>query len=200
MTKTQSYIRSMLLAAAVAAFAAVIAPEAGAGEIFHWVDDEGRVHFSDQRPTHDAPVTVIEIESAPATAYNAEDDPYSILNQAARTHERWLDFEEARRARAEARAETVVYRDPPADSHDDGYYEDGYLTYGTYYPNSVYWPLNNTDYRPGQGRQQIHALNTLDLLGPRPASINSGVHQDRVLRSQFLPLVPPPPVVQPVPR
>jgi hypothetical protein len=60
--------------------------------------------------------------------------------------------------------------------------------------------VNGPDYRPGQGRQQIYAMHTLDLLGPRPSSINSGAHQERVFRSQFLPLVPAPPVVQPVPR
>lgn len=186
-----------MLAAVVAAFATTVAPEAGAEEIFHWVDEDGSVHYSDQKPSHDAPVTVIEIETAPSTAYNPEDDPYSILNQAARTHERWLDLEAARQARAEARAETVVYRDVSQGDYDDF---DSYLEYGTYYPYYSYWPANGGDYRPGQGRQQVYALNTLNLLGPRPASINSGVHQDRVYRSQFLPLVPPPPVAQPLPR
>ena len=142
---------------------------------------------------------MIEIETAPATRYNAEDDPYSILNQAARIHERWLDLEEARQARVEERREAEASRNPPPPDYGYDRY-DSYLEYSSYYPYYAYWPANGSDYRPGQGRQQIYAMNTLDLLGPRPASINSGEHQDRVFRSQFLPLVPAPPVVQPLPR
>ena len=161
-------LRSSLFAAAVAAFAAPLAPEASAEEIFHWVDEDGGVHYSDRKPSHDAPVTVIEIETGPATPYSPEDDPYSILNQAARTHERWLDLEAARQARAEAREETVVYRDvPPRDYYDN----NGYLSYGTWYPYYPYRPGDGSDYRPGMGRQQIYSMATLDLLGPRPSSI-----------------------------
>ena len=189
-------VRWEMLVAAIAACAVQMSPEAAAEEIYRWVDDGGAVHYSDTKPGDDAAITVIEIEAGPAVAYNPEDDPYSILNQAARTHDRWLDLEEARQARAEARAETVVYRDRPPVDND---YDD-YLGYGTWYPYSSYFPGNGSESRPGQGRQQIYAMNTLNLLGPRPASINSGVHQERVYRSQFLPLVPPPPVVQPLPR
>jgi hypothetical protein len=195
MAQGKHSIRSILLATCVAAFAV---PESEADEIYHWIDEDGSVHYSDQKPGHDAPVTVIEIEAAPATPYNDEDDPYSILNQAARTHQRWLDIQAASLARAEARAETVDYRDESQRHYDDGY--DSYIEYGNYYPYYAYWPANPGAYRPGQGRQQIYALNTLDLLGPRPSSINSGAHRDRVYRSQFLPLVPAPPVVQPVAR
>ena len=188
-----------LLAAVVAACSTQLSPEAAAEEIYRWVDDGGTVHYSDTLPEHDAPVTVLEIETSSRPAYNPEDDPYSILNQAARTHARWLDLEAARLARVEARREAAARRDPPpADYRDDDY--DSYLEYGTYYPYYAYWPANGSGYRPGQGRQQVYAMDTLNLLGPRPASINSGVHQDRVTRSQFLPLVPPPPVVQPLPR
>jgi hypothetical protein len=196
MPASKRAIRSLLFASAFAAWAMPVAPRVSAEEIFHWIDEDGSVNFSDTRPVHDAPVTVIEIETAPAKPYDPEEDPYSILNQAARQHERWLDLEEARRAREEAEGDTVVYRDAPPYDYDD----DGYLHYGTWYPNSVYWPLNGAAYRPGQGRQQIYAMHTLDLLGPRPSSINSGAHQQRVYRSQFLPLVPAPPVVQPVAR
>jgi hypothetical protein len=200
MSDSKRAIRSVVLAAVVATFALTAAR---ADEIYHWIDEDGGVHYSDKPPSHDAPVTVVEIETdtASTVSYSPEDDPYSILNQAARTHERWLDLEEARQARAEARAasqpDTVVYRDDPYDYYDDDGY---YLGYGTWYPYNAYRPGIDSDYRPGIGRHQIYALNTLDLLGPRPSSINSGIHQDRVYRSQFLPLVPPPPVVNPLPR
>ena len=197
MAARKSATRLQLLAALVAAGVFSAATTTLAEEIYHWVDEDGGVHYSDKRPVQDAPVAVIEIEAPPATRYDAEDDPYSILNQAARTHERWLDLEEARQARAEEREETVVYRNPPSD-YDDGY--DSYLGYSSYYPYYAYRPSNGVDYRPGQGRQQIYAMNTLNLLGPRPSSINSGMHQERVFRSQFLPLVPPPPAVNPLPR
>ena len=165
-----------------------------AGDIFRWVDEDGGVHYSDQRPADDATVTIVEIESSPARPYNAEDDPYSILNQAARTHERWLALEEARQARAAGRSAAAASRQPPAE-----YGYDSYLEYSSFYPYYAYWPANGSDFRPGQGRQQVYAMHTLDLLGPRPASINSGVHQDRVNRSQFLPLVPPPAPPRPTP-
>ena len=47
-------LRSSLFAAAVAAFAAPLAPEASAEEIFHWVDEDGGPRRVELRP--DGPV------------------------------------------------------------------------------------------------------------------------------------------------
>lgn len=184
------------VAAALAWVSAIVADPAAAGEIYRWVDADGGVHYSDTKPQHDAPVTTIDIESPRRTDYDPVEDPYSILNQAARIHQIWLDLEEARQARARERIDAMAqaprYRPPAYDS---------YLEYSNYNPYYSSWPAGSSDYRRGYGRQQIYALRTLDLLGPRPASINSGVHQDRVFRSQFLPIVPPPPPPpRPTPR
>jgi hypothetical protein len=186
------------LASVVAITSALAARDAIAQEIFRWVDDDGAVHYSDTLPEHDAAVTVVEIDPPPSYAYNAAEDPYSILNQAARIHQYWLDLEAARQARVQqrvdARAGDGSGREAPAEY-------DSYLENSNDYP--YYWPASGADYRPGEARDQIYALDTLDLLGQRPASINSGVHQDRVYRSQFLPLVPPappPPRPEPPPR
>jgi hypothetical protein len=187
-----------IVAALAAACAAIAAQRGTAEEIYRWVDADGGVHYSDAPPAQELPVTVLEVETAPRAPDIAADDPYSILNQAARTHERWLEIEAVRQARAEQQAEALANRVPPEPQYYDGYHE--YSTW-PYYSNYGYWRGQAPDYRPGQGRQQIYAMHTLDLLGPRPASINSGVHQDRVARSQFLPLVPPPaPPPRPTPR
>jgi hypothetical protein len=171
----------------VAACPGILASDATAEEIYRWVDADGGVHYSDTRPEHDAPVAVLEIEASPASEYNAADDPYSILNQAARVHQNWLDLEAVRQERVQQRNEGMANREPlPPQEYDS------YLDYSTY-PYYAYWPAGSSDYQPGEARDQAYALRTLDLIGPRPASINSGEHQDRVFRSQFLPLVPPAP-------
>jgi hypothetical protein len=179
-----------LLAAIVAGWCGSVAPQAPAAEIYHWIDDEGAVHYSDKPPSFDAVVTVIEIESSPSPDYNAAEDPYSILNQAARTHETWLEVEGVRQARVQQRIDAMAVASPQRQAPAE---YDSYLEYSSYYPYYAYWPASGDDYRPGEARDQAYALYTLDLLGQRPASINSGVHQDRVYRSQFLPLMPPAP-------
>jgi len=184
--------RWWLFTVAAVLFSSPVAKPATAAEVYRWVDNEGVVHYSDQRPEHDAPVTVLEIESSPpSSAYDAVNDPYSILNQAARIHEGWRDLEAVRQARAQERSDALPHRELPSPPEYDGYFERSSYPY--------YWalPASSPDYRPGQGRQQIYALHTLDLLGQRPASVNSGPHLDRVERSQFLPIVPPPPLPQP---
>jgi hypothetical protein len=182
------------VAAAAAMLSASVSNPALAGDIYRWVDEEGVVHYSDTQPHDEVPVEIVEIEASQSADYDPVEDPYSILNQASRLHEIWLDFEAARQARAEERLDAAAdgRASPPAYQ---SYYE--YSTYPYYSP----WPVPASDDGRGYGRDQLNALDSLYLLGPRPQSINSGTHQDRVTRSQVLPIVPPlPPVLRPPPR
>jgi hypothetical protein len=182
------------LAAAAAMLSAPVSNPALAGDIYRWVDEEGVVHYSDTQPHDEVPVEIVEIEASQSADYDPVKDPYSILNQAARLHEIWLDFEAARQARAEERLDAAPDGRPSPPAYQS-YYQ--YSTYPYYSP----WPVPTPDDGRGYGRDQLYALDTLYLLGPRPQSINSGTHQDRVTRSQFLPIVPPlPPVLRPLPR
>lgn len=191
-TRLSAAPRRLALGVTVAILAGAIANAATGGEVYRWVDEDGRVHYSDTKPRHDEPVTVVEIEIAEPADYDPAADPNSILNQAAQIHQTWLDLEEARRARAQQRIDARAHSPRPLP--EPAY--DGYLEYARY-PYYPVWPVGRPDYRPGTGRDQLHALYTLDLLGPRPASINSGAHLELVDRSQLLPLVPPAPRPQP---
>lgn len=181
------------LTAAALAGTLPFAPVAAAGEIYRWVDDDGSVHYSDNPPPDgETDVTTLEVPQF-SSDYDPTEDPYSILNQAARTHEKWQTIEAARRERAAAQpaAVTVNYAAPQSDY---GYFDYAYL-YSSAFPG-------NPGRNPSRiARQQYRALDTLELTGPRPYSINSTAHRARVERSQFLPLVPavPPRPVQPLP-
>jgi hypothetical protein len=157
---------------------------ATAKEVYRWIDDEGRVHFSDSRPIDDA-LTVTTLELAEFTSdYDPAEDPYSIQNQAARTFERWQAIEAARLERAARRLAPVTATDtePRADSRNLGV---PYFTYPPVRPG-------NPGGDPSQlARQQYRALTELELTGPQPYSINSSEHRARVERSQNLPLVAP---------
>ena len=152
-------------------------------EVYHWVDASGLAHLSDTRPDEGIEVTTIEVESGEA-AYDAAADPYSVMNQAKRIHERWIDILAAARTRAEPdSAAPSSARTDRIDLHraeTRSYYLPGPPPYPPYRPSSL-------------AREQARALQQLDLLGPRPASINSGAHRVRVARSRALPLIVGPP-------
>jgi hypothetical protein len=155
-----------------------------AGEIYRWTGADGVVHFSDTKPFDDTPFAVLELDIPEPQAYDAASDPYSIMNQAARIHETWIELEAVRQARIEARAAES------ADPAPTQYPANGQLSSYTYRPWLQASPQSGN---PDAGRQQRHALDELDLLGPRPYSINSSAHRERVNRSQALPFVAPPP-------
>lgn len=180
------------LAAACVAIALAGSDAALADDIYRWTDADGRVHFSDSKPVDDTPFETVELDIPPAPDYDPTEDPYSIMNQAASIHETWLELEAVRQADREARAANAP-APVPVRPLDDRYYASDY---------ALAWPVDAPG-RPnrGAGLQQIHALDELDLLGPRPASINSEAHRQRVERSQLLPFVPPPaPPPRPTPR
>jgi len=168
---------------------------AGATEIFQWIDDEGVVHFSDTRPESDVAVKALHVNKSTPADYDPQDDPYSILNQAARMNRSWAELEKIRDERAEKRREEAERNRRYVELYEPDFY---YQRPGRYFWNSGRYPPT---IRPPQNRvtrQQAYALQQTGLDGRRPNSINSGTHHARVQRSQALPLVGPPP--RPAPR
>lgn len=97
----------MTQARVLAAVAAVcmIASPSGAVEVFQWTDEDGVVHFSDERPTEAVErLTHFVIAARNPRDYDPADDEYSIRNQAARVNELYRKIEERREARSEKRA------------------------------------------------------------------------------------------------
>lgn len=173
---------------------------AAAAEIYRWVDGDGVVHYSDEKPRDDAAVTTIDIPDSRPADYDPHEDPYSIRNQAQRVNEAWTELAQARSEREQARRQAAQSAAAaPSSSYDSG--QDYRTRYG--YDRSWYYypsPIFPRPAHPGAGRQQLRAINELGLTAPRPASINSGVHHDRVQRSAFLPIVPVAKPQRPRPR
>ena len=162
------------------------AASANASEIYQWTDEDGVLHFSDTVPGDGAVVITLRVQASNPRGYDPVEDPYSIRNQAERTNAIWTELEEAREEREEKRREEAerYLRYAPAPY-------DPYL----YYSRSAYFshPGRHLRHRPKLARQQHHALEELDLTGPRPHSINSGGHHARIQKSRNLPLVTPKP-------
>lgn len=74
--------------------ASVAGNRAHAYEIFKWVDENGVVHFSESRPeAAPAPVEKLYIPATNPPGYDASEDYWSVLNQAARIGEQWMALE-----------------------------------------------------------------------------------------------------------
>jgi len=176
-------MRVPILTVAVVLLLSVWTTTATASEIYQWMDEDGVVHFSDTRPADGAVVTTLRVQATNPPDYDPVDDPYSIRNQAERTNSTWTELEKAREERQEKRREEAErnLRYAPASY-------DSYL----YYSRPAYFshPGRHPRHQPKLARRQFHALEELDLTGPRPHSINSGAHHARVQRSRALPLVP----------
>ena len=156
-----------------------------ASEIYKWVSDDGVVHYSDTRPKNEASVTTLELRELNPDDYDPASDPHSILNQAKRMNESWTE-------------RVATQRQPgprSVEAREEGLYASrGYPPFA-YFPPTEYYPIvlppRQRTRNAGAARQQLNALSAFDLVGQRSESINSGVHRDRVLRSQALPVVSP---------
>ena len=74
------------------------------GQLYKWEDEQGRVHYSDRVPVEPgSPVEVQPLPRQPPTGSTADDDYYSIENQAKR-------LEDERKNREEARSEAEQKR------------------------------------------------------------------------------------------
>jgi hypothetical protein len=180
--KTRFLISFLVFGAAVA----------GAGEVYHWVDEDGVAHFSQLPPPAAAAGEFEKREMAASTPddYDPREDEYSVLNQAERIHAEWSALEEERRARRQSRPETPAVR--PAEGPYEERYEEGYegWRYGREYPYPVVLP-HRPPIRPGHRIRgyQYRQLDDAGLWDESPAySINSTGHRQRVDASQDLPL------------
>jgi hypothetical protein len=152
-----------------------------AGEIFHWVDADGVMHFSDWAPAdNNVEVSKVFVSNSNPPDYDPDADQNSILGQAERTNERWSELREQKEERSKQRRELEeLERRRYAVEYDYPYYSDSYLYY-----RPGYRPVH----RPGIGRRppfrvarrQFAALDHLGLTGPRPHSINSSAHLARI--------------------
>lgn len=156
---------------------------ANAGDIYHWVDDEGVAHYSQFPPPEESGVEVEtrSLEASTPEDYDPVEDEYSVLNQAGRIHAEWRAIAEAREAREERRAAEREERRRRMDDErrppDD---------YGWRYGRSVFYPSllpHRPPWRPGHRvrRYQSEQLDEAGLWSEPPAySINSTRHRQRV--------------------
>lgn len=164
-----------------------LSQRAAAAEIYRWIDADGAVHYSDEKPRNDESFTTINVPDSRPSDYDPLEDPYSIHNQARRINESWAALAAARDERAEAR--TMAMRNAQT-TNPDAYLRADYGTrYYTPWRYSSFAPLNfQRRFNPGAASRQLQAIEGLQLSGPRPASINSGIHRERVQRSIALPV------------
>lgn len=171
-----------------------VVSKAMASDIYRWIDDDGIVHYSDTAPADDTAAERLRVDVANSPDYDPADDPYSIRKQAERIGETWSRLEERREERREKRREAAerqpVYVYRPNDPYR--YYAPGYYVPGR---------PGHRPVRPGPTiRRQVSALDELRLTGPRPYSINSAAHHQRVSSSAgFLDSVRRPAPPQPTP-
>ena len=155
----------------------IIGDVAFGGEIFHWVDEDGVLNFSDWAPENsNVEVAKLVVSNSNPPGYDPNEDQSSILEQAVRINDRWVELKERQEERRKQRLELeeqqrrlqpVVYEYP--------YYNNPYF---------YYRPVH----RPGFGnrrpfkvqKRQFGVLDQLALTGPRPHSINSSAHLVRI--------------------
>lgn len=150
---------------------------AAADDVYRWVDEDGVVQFSQWAPeSHAGTVSTVNIETSTPRDYDPHDDPYSILNQAARIHDRWSELQaEKEEAREKARERTEPGRAPFRDGDD-------YFSFPLRFGHFAHFRARDTF--PVQ-RKQLEVLEEFDRLPiPRAASINSSWHHARVSAQQ----------------
>ncbi|MDX1405279.1 MAG: DUF4124 domain-containing protein [Woeseiaceae bacterium] len=149
-----------------------------ASEIFHWVDEDGIVNFSDWAPKNaNVEVSKLQVRNSNPPGYDPHEDENSVLEQAERINDRWSDLQEQRDERRKQQQQAADrYQVPRYPEYD----------YPYYYRSGYYFP---PIHRPGFGhpppfRTKLRQAVLLDKLGllerPRPHSINSSAHLARV--------------------
>lgn len=141
-------------------------------EVYGWVDADGVVHFSQWAPDEaDLVVTRMEIETSNREDYEPDTDPYSVLNQSARIHDRWTRLQAAA---DEARQQPAA--DAAAPREDEYYFPAFRSGHFARFPERNPFLLQ---------RKQLRVLDEFDRLPiPRARSINSSWHRARVDATQ----------------
>jgi hypothetical protein len=152
------------------------------GEIFHWVDEDGVLNFSDWAPEDSSiEVSKLVVSKSNPPGYDPNEDQNSILEQAERTNDRWAESKEKKEERRKQQLEQK--RIPQYVDYD--YYEYPYY----YRPGYFFHPVRPPGFghrRPFKTKKrQLFALDQLGLLArPRPHSINSSAHLARINAGQ----------------
>lgn len=161
---------------------AISYPTMGA-EIYHWVDEDGVMHFSEWAPNPDVPgVLTITVPSSRPPDYDPNDDQSSISSQAERTNVRWSEIKARRDERREQRLEAAERAARLASLY--AYEQEDYFE-----PPVWYAPVQSIGLGHHHRPKLIsHQQNALDRFGPqngmRPYSINSSAHRARVTASK----------------
>jgi hypothetical protein len=159
-----------------------------AAEVYRWVGSDGVVHYSDEKPRDDEEFTTLEFAAARPQDYDPLTDPYSIQNQARRINESLLAIAQARDERLENRRSSAQ----DFQQRDAADYRQRIESGVRYFSPWVYSGFAPNNFRrrgdPAAAQRQLQAMQQLDLSGRRPASINSGIHRQRVQRSVALPV------------
>ena len=151
------------------------------GEIYHWVDEDGVVHFSEWAPNPGVQeVATLTVPDTNPPGYDPNQDQSSIQKQAARTNDRWSELQARRDERKKRRIEEAerALRLASARNGPDNYpassawYGPLYLSSREFHHKSLF---------------RNHHHNALDRVGlrggRRPHSINSSAHRARILAS-----------------
>jgi len=148
-----------------------------ASEIFHWVDEDGILNFSDWAPENsNVEVARLIVSNANPPAYDPSEDQNSILEQTERMNVRWAELNEQQEERRKQRLELEEQqRRRQVVEYDYPCYNGSYF---------YYRPVH----RPGFGQRrtfkvqnrQFGVLDQLGLTGARPHSINSSAHLARI--------------------
>lgn len=151
----------------------VAAHAAGAAEIYRWTDDDGVVHYSQWAPVAAvSDAETVELPTQTPGDYDPDADPYSVLNQAARTHETWKAVASASER---PRVERTATQHDEADA--DAYRDDLYFV-------ALPPPRIPRDPLSAQ-RRQIPVIEEIERRAvPRAHSINASGHRARVAASR----------------
>lgn len=105
-------------------------------EVYHWVDENGVPHYSQERPDENiAGVRKLQLEDTTPPDYDPEEDRYGVEEQA----ERMAGLREDRQARRdEARERQLNAPQPPVVIYQEPYYP-GYLN-RLWLPPAYPWP------------------------------------------------------------
>lgn len=147
-------------------------------EIYHWVDEDGVMHFSEWAPN----ISTVEVSRLTVTNsnppdYDPHEDQYSIPSQAERTNVRWSELRRQRDERREQRLEAAerASRLAPTAYEPDEHYASS-VWYGPVH-------LRRLGHRH-RSKVKFHQQLALDKLGlrngRRPHSINSSAHLARI--------------------
>lgn len=160
----------------------VVSNRTAGGEIYHWVDEDGVMYFSDWAPYPSVSgVSRLTVANTNPPDYDPREDRSSINSQAERTTARWTEIKARRDERRNQRleAEERAWRLAIPAYEPEEYYVSP-VWYGPLHPIRL---INH--HRPKVKFHRHHALDKLGLRhGRRPHSINSSAHLARITASR----------------